>query len=171
MYTCLTPFVIFLTGLSASGKTTIANALYGKLKWQGIEATILDGDEIREAGKNSAFDEVSRKAHNLYVGRMAAELENQGECVIVALIAPYQDIRNEIRKMCKNFKEVYVSTDINVCIQRDPKGLYARALKGQIENFTGVSAPYFKPENPELILDTATLQLNQCVDNIIHILS
>jgi adenylylsulfate kinase len=163
------PCVVFLTGLSGSGKTTIANALMEKYKKSGVVPVLLDGDEIRKVIQQNGFDEASRKKHNLNVGYMAALLEAQGNVVIVSLISPYADVRNTIRKMCGHFIEVYLSTDINVCIQRDPKGLYAKALKGEIKEFTGISAPYFMPENPEVNIDTNVVSIKNSVDNIFKV--
>lgn len=160
------PAVIFLTGLSGSGKTTIAKALVEKYKTKGVVPVLLDGDEIRKVIHQTGFDEESRKKHNLNVGYMASLLESQGTVVIVSLISPYKDTRNEIRAMCKKFIEVYVSTDISVCIQRDPKGLYAKALAGEIKDFTGISAPYYAPDNPEVLLDTAELSIIACTNKI-----
>ena len=160
------PAVVFLTGLSGSGKTTISKALVEKYKKHGIIPVLLDGDEIRKVIHQTGFDEESRKKHNLNVGYMASLLESQGNVVIVSLISPYVDIRNEIRNMCKKFVEVYVSTDIKVCIERDPKGLYAKAIAGEIKDFTGISAPYYAPENPELVLDTAVLSISACTEKI-----
>jgi adenylylsulfate kinase len=155
------PAVIFLTGLSGSGKTTIA-----KYKQKGVTPILLDGDEIRKVIHQTGFDEESRKKHNLNVGYMASLLEGQGKVVIVSLISPYADVRNEIRAMCKKFIEVYVCTDINTCIERDPKGLYAKALAGEIKDFTGISAPYYPPEKPEVLIDTGKLSVDQCTDII-----
>jgi len=160
------PAVIFLTGLSGSGKTTIAKALVEKYKKKGVVPVLLDGDEIRKVIHQTGFDEESRKKHNLNVGYMASLLESQGKVVIVSLISPYIDTRNEIRTMCKNFIEVYVCTDIKVCIERDPKGLYAKAITGEIKDFTGISAPYYAPENPEVLLDTEVLGIAACTDKI-----
>ena len=160
------PAVIFLTGLSGSGKTTIAKALVEKYKKQGVVPVLLDGDEIRKVIHQTGFDEESRKKHNLNVGYMASLLESQGNVVIVSLISPYIDIRNEIRAMCKKFVEVHVSTDIKVCIERDPKGLYAKAMAGEIKEFTGISAPYYAPENPEVLIDTGVLSIATCTDKI-----
>jgi adenylylsulfate kinase len=161
-----TPCVIFLTGLSGSGKTTIAKALIEKYKTKGVAPVLLDGDEIRKVIHQNGFDEASRKKHNLNVGYMASLLESQHKVVIVSLISPYADIRNEIRGMCKNFIEVYVATDIEVCKQRDTKGLYAKAIAGEIKDFTGISAPYYAPQNAEIILDTHTTSLQNCVTKI-----
>jgi adenylylsulfate kinase len=163
------PCVIFLTGLSGSGKTTIANALMEKYKKSGVVPVLLDGDEIRKVIQQNGFDEASRKKHNLNVGYMASLLEAQGNVVIVSLISPYADVRNTIREMCKHFIEVYLSTDINVCIQRDPKGLYAKALKGELKDFTGISAPYFAPEKPEVNIDTNIVSIKNSVDNIFKV--
>jgi adenylyl-sulfate kinase len=141
-----------------------------QLKNKDITPVLLDGDEIRKAIKLTAFDEESGKKHNLRVGYMAALLEAHGNIVIVALISPYHDIRDDIRKMCKKFIEVYVSTDIKVSMQRDTKGLYEKAIKGEIKDFTGISAPYFPPVNPELIVDAAILNVRECADKIFAIL-
>ena len=164
------PAVIFLTGLSGSGKTTIAKALMKKLQKKGIVPVLLDGDEIRNVIKQTGFDELSRKNHNLNVGYMASLLEAQGNFVIVSLISPYEETRNTIRGMCKNFKEVYVSTDIKVCMERDNKGLYAKAVSGEIKEFTGISSPYFPPKDPEVNIDTAKLSVLESVNKIFNVL-
>lgn len=164
------PAVVFLTGLSGSGKTTIARDLMHKLKKKGVVPVMLDGDEIRKAIELTGFDEYSRKKHNLNVGYMASLFESQGNIVIVSLISPYDDIRNKIREMCGNFIEVYVSTDLEICKQRDTKGLYEKAIRGEIKEFTGISAPYFPPLNPELNLDTAKLSVTECTRKIYNAL-
>ena len=164
------PAVIFLTGLSGSGKTTIAKALMQQLQKKGIVPILLDGDEIRNVIKQTGFDEQSRKNHNLNVGYMASLLEGQGNFVIVSLISPYEDTRNTIRGLCKNFKEVYVSTDIKVCMERDTKGLYAKAVSGEIKEFTGISAPYFPPKDPDVNIDTAKLSVPESVKKIFNVL-
>lgn len=165
------PCVILLTGLSGSGKTTIALALKKQLDSLELMSELLDGDEIRKRIRLTAFDEASRKEHNLNAGRMAATLEAEGKIVILALIAPYADVRDAIRKMSSRFFEVYVSTDISVCIRRDPKGLYQKALNGEITDFTGISAPYYPPSDPELSLDTDQLTVEDCVNTIMHSIS
>ena len=164
----VSPAVVFLTGLSGSGKTTLARAVIQRLKKKGLVPVLLDGDEIRHAIKLTGFDEASRKKHNLNVGYMASLLEAQGKVVIVSLISPYEDIRQQIRGMCKKFIEVYVATDIKVCMERDTRGLYEKAITGEIPDFTGISAPYFPPQHPELVLDTATMSLEECTERIIQ---
>lgn len=164
------PAVVFLTGLSGSGKTTLARSVIETLQKKGLTPVLLDGDEIRNAIKLTGFDEESRKRHNLNVGYMAKILESQGKLVVVSLISPYADIRDQIRSMCGRFIEVHVSTDISICMQRDTKGLYEKALKGEIKDFTGVSAPYFPPSAPELVIDTGVISLEEGTQKIIKAL-
>jgi adenylylsulfate kinase len=162
--------VVFFTGLSGAGKTTIAKVLVNQLQKRGAKPVLLDGDEIRLAFQLSGFDEASRKKHNLNVGALAALLESQGHIVIVSLIAPYDDIRKHIRGSCRRFIEVYVSTALSLCMERDPKGLYQKAIRGEIKDFTGISAPYQPPTNAELVLDTAILSPDQCAGKILSLL-
>jgi len=161
------PAVIWLTGLSGSGKTTIAKNLMEKFKAKGVVPVLLDGDEIRHAIRQTGYDRDSRRKHNLNVGFIASLFEKQGNIVIVALISPYDDVRNEIRNMCAKFIEVYVSTDLQVCIDRDAKGLYKRAIAGELENFTGISDSYFPPSQPEVVVETATMSIKECTVKIL----
>ena len=154
------PAVIWLTGLSAAGKTTIARHLLHLFSETGNAPVLLDGDEIRKLHPESSFDEASRKQHNLHVGAMAATLEKEGKIVIVSVIAPFENIRNQVRNLCRNYIEVYIATRIEVCIQRDPKGLYKKAIEGSIKDFTGISATYETPINPELIIDTEIVSVS-----------
>lgn len=163
------PCVIWLTGLSGAGKTTIANELAAIFKKKCIIPIILDGDDIRQSFEQNSFDETSRKLHNLSIGKLASNFESQGHLVIVALISPYAEIRNEIRGLCKNFIEVYVSTDLEICKQRDSKGLYKKAMIGEIKEFTGISAPYYKPNNPEVIIDTTSKSGEICCEAILAV--
>ena len=164
------PAVVWLTGLSGSGKTTLARQLCGDLQQFGINTVLLDGDEIRKAVKHTGFDEDSRKKHNLNVGYMAALFEKQGNVVIVSLISPYSETRNEVRNMCGNFIEVYVCTPLEVCQQRDTKGLYKKALSGEIKDFTGISAPYQAPVFAELNIDTSKTECRTASQTIIQFL-
>ena len=160
------PAVIWLTGLSGSGKTTIAKSLMEKFKTKSVVPVMLDGDEIRQAIRQSGYDRESRRKHNLNVGFIASLFEKQGNIVIVALISPYDDVRNEIRNMCGNFIEVYVCTELQVCIDRDAKGLYKRAIAGELENFTGISDAYLPPSHPEVIVDTAMMSIEECTGKV-----
>lgn len=164
----LQPAVIWITGLSASGKTTIALSMLEEFKKHKVVPELLDGDEIRKKLQLDAFDEASRKNYNLSVGDMAGRLEREGKVVIVSLISPYNDVRNAIRKTCNNFIEVYLSTNIATCIERDPKGLYRKALNGDIKNFTGISAPYEIPEHPEIVLDTSCMSIEECTNSVMN---
>jgi adenylyl-sulfate kinase len=146
--------VIWFTGLSGSGKTTLAGHLREILKEMNVRPILLDGDEIRDVLDRRGFDEASRRAHNVQVGKLAQMLERQGHWVIVTLISPFASTRQDIRNLCANFYEVYVDTPLEVCISRDPKGLYKLALSDQITEFTGVSSPYEMPTAPELSVRT-----------------
>ncbi len=128
---------------------------------------MLDGDEIRKLYPDIKYDEDSRKQHNLNVGTMAARYEQEGHIVIVSLIAPYETVRKQIRSICNNYIEVFIATSINVCIQRDPKGLYKKALAGSIKDFTGISALYETPVNPELVIDTEITSINESANLVI----
>jgi adenylylsulfate kinase len=149
--------VLWLTGYSGAGKTTIANNIVSCLQQKNGNPIFLDGDVMRTILKHTGFDERSRKAYNLLIGQLVSLLERNNQFVIVALISPYRETRDEIKKLCKRFIEVHVSADLETCKARDPKGLYKKALAGEIENFTGISAPYEMPLQPELVLNTAVL--------------
>lgn len=159
----LLPVVILLTGLSGSGKTTIALALKEVLIGYCMPVIHLDGDDVRAGKPHIGFDEASRKNHNLSIIQQAASFEKAGSIVILSLIAPYRETRLQMRLACKNFIEVYVSADIPTCISRDVKGLYAKALAGKIDLFTGITAPYEAPLHPELTLETNYHSLEECI--------
>ena len=162
------PAVIWLTGLSAAGKTTIAHKLAERFNEYAATPVLLDGDDVRKINNHHRFDEASRKMHNLIVGRLSAQYEKAGRLVIVALISPYVQIRNQVSEMCVNFIQVHVATGLQTCMQRDPKGLYKKALNGQIKDFTGISAPYEAPTNPDVIVDTTLMTADEAADKIIR---
>jgi adenylylsulfate kinase len=149
--------IIFMTGLSGAGKTTIAYDLQRRLAKNDKNVVLIDGDYIRKLFNNTSFDKESRHLHIVNVGRMAAFLESQGHIVIVSLISPIAAAREECRLMSKNFIEVYVSTPIDVCESRDVKGLYKKARKGEILHFTGIhnDATFEPPVNPSISIDTS----------------
>jgi sulfate adenylyltransferase len=152
-------FCVWFTGLSGSGKSTTAEILTSLLLEHGRQVTILDGDVVRtHLSKGLGFTREDRDTNILRIGFVAGEIVHQGGSVIAAAISPYRAARNECRKMVgeDHFVEVFVDTPIEVCEQRDVKGLYARARRGQITGFTGVDDPYEAPINPELTLDTVT---------------
>jgi len=147
---------IWFTGLSGSGKSTTAEILTSLLLERGRQVTLLDGDVVRtHLSKGLGFSREDRDTNILRIGFVASEIARHGGIVICAAISPYRATRNEVRKMVgENFIEVFVDTPIEVCEQRDVKGLYARARRGQITGFTGVDDPYEEPVNPEITLDT-----------------
>jgi len=150
-------FCIWFTGLSGSGKSTTAEVLTSLLLERGRQVTLLDGDVVRtHLSKGLGFSREDRDTNILRIGFVAGEIARQGGAVIAAAISPYRATRNEARKMVgeDRFIEVYVDTPIDVCEQRDVKGLYARARRGQISGFTGVDDPYEEPIDPELTLYT-----------------
>lgn len=161
--------VVWLTGLSGAGKTTIAKLLVEKLQAKGEPAVLLDGDEIREIFNITGFDKKSRDENVRMVGRIAAFLQRRGTIAVVSMISPYSDVRKECRDMAKDFTEVHVSTPLTVCERRDVKGLYKRVRAGEIKSFTGIheDAPYQEPVYPELVIDTQDKSINECVEQIL----
>jgi len=147
---------MWFTGLSGSGKSTTAEILTSLLLERGRQVTLLDGDVVRtHLSKGLGFSREDRDTNILRIGFVAGEISRHGGTVICAAISPYRATRNEARKMVgENFIEIFVDTPIEVCEQRDAKGLYARARRGQITGFTGVDDPYEAPVNPEITLDT-----------------
>lgn len=162
--------VLWLTGLPCSGKTTLARAVHGVIARSGVRAEVLDGDDIRAEFNNHAFSEGDRARHVLTVGWAARLLARHGVLAIVALVSPNRAIREEVRARCPDFIEVYLSTSLTHCERRDVKGMYQRARRGEISEFTGVSAPYEAPLHPELSLDTETRSVEQCVGDIVELL-
>lgn len=161
------PCVIWLTGLSGAGKSTIADQLCKKLKQKDVRCIILDGDEIRNAFNNNGFDKKSRIQHNINVGYMASLLEKQGYVVIVSLISPFKEAREHSRKIANKFIEVFIDTSLEICEKRDVKGLYKKARSGEINDFTGVTSPYEKPLNAELHIKTSYNTISQSADTIL----
>ncbi|MGB6464500.1 MAG: adenylyl-sulfate kinase [Nitrosotalea sp.] len=159
---------IWITGLPASGKTTIATLLENHLKSKNIPVMILDGDEIRKTlSKDLGFSPEDRKEHNRRVIEIAKLLVKNGIITIIPLISPYRETRELARKEIPNFVEIYTKTSLETCIKRDPKGLYKKAQKGEIQNMTGLQSPYEEPQNPEIILETEKSTPEQCLDTII----
>lgn len=148
------PAVIWFTGLSGSGKSTVARWIAEALERQGLRVERLDGDTIRDIFPNTGFTRPERDQHIKRVGYLASRLEKNGVFVVASLVSPYQDSRDFVRGLADRFLEVYVSTPLEECERRDVKGLYAKARRGEITNFTGIDDPYEVPTHPELVLDT-----------------
>ena len=170
-YTTAPAPVIWLTGMPGSGKTTIAKALYPKLKESGFKAEILDGDVVRkELSPELGFTKQDREIHARRVVYLCKLLSRNGVISIVCLISPYREFRRYARSeinINNNFYEVYVKCSLETCIKRDPKGLYKKALSGEIKDLTGLQDPYEEPENPEAIVNTEGQTLEESVNVIL----
>ena len=165
--------VIWLTGLPASGKSTIARELEWRLYNMGKLAYVLDGDNIRH-GLNSdlGFSPEDRKENIRRIGEVAKLFADAGIITITSFISPYREDRERARKLLKEgeFIEVYLKCPLEVLIERDPKGLYKKALAGEIKEFTGISAPYEEPLNPEIVLETDKETVEESTEKIISYL-
>jgi 3'(2'), 5'-bisphosphate nucleotidase len=148
------PGVVWLTGLSGAGKSTIADVLAAELRDRGARVELLDGDAIRSVFPATGFTRPERDAHIRRVGFLASRLEAHGVTVIASLVSPYRESRDFVRGLCTRFLEVHVATSLEECERRDPKGLYARARAGAIPHFTGIDDPYEAPLAAELSIDT-----------------
>jgi adenylylsulfate kinase len=151
-------FTLWFTGLSGSGKTTIAHLVGPELDNRGLVVEYLDGDTVRtHLSKGLGFSKEDRDTHIDRVGWVASRLTRQGGAVIAAAISPYEETRRQARERVEEvgtFVEVYVKASVDECARRDVKGLYDKAFKGEIKEFTGVSDPYEEPSDPELVIDS-----------------
>lgn len=144
-------FCLWFTGLSGSGKSTLSRMLEPELRKRGCKVEILDGDEVREnLSKGLGFSKEDRDTNIRRIGYVAKLLSRNGVIVMTAAISPYEEVRNQCRAMIGDFVEIYTECSIEELTRRDVKGLYAKALSGEIKNFTGISDPYEAPENPEI---------------------
>ncbi len=165
--------VLWFTGLSASGKSTLANELSKELHEMGVKNYVLDGDNIRHGlNKNLGFSADDRKENIRRIGEVAKLFVDAGLIVMSAFISPYEEDREKVRKLLEEeqFIEIFVKCPISECEKRDPKGVYKRAAAGEIKEFTGISAPYEEPENPEIILETDKMTIEQCVGALLDYL-
>ncbi|WP_053148431.1 adenylyl-sulfate kinase [Pseudomonas sp. P97.38] len=163
------PRCIWLTGLSGAGKTTLANALEVQLNRQGLHTALLDGDNLRQGlCRGLGMDAESRKENIRRIGEVARLMVDAGLIVIVAAISPFRADRETARQLFPEgtFVEVYVSTPLDVCAQRDPKGLYREARAGRIKNFTGLDSPYEAPLAPDCQIDTSETALVQACERL-----
>lgn len=167
-------FVIWFTGLSGSGKSTLAAMLGARLKHYGIHTEVLDGDVVRKnLSKGLGFSKEDRDTNIRRIGFVASLVANSGGCAITAAISPYMAIRDEQRALVDNFVEIYCECPLDELIKRDPKGLYKKALAGEIKGFTGIDDPYEAPENPEVVCntfeETAEESLNKILDKLVQL--
>ncbi len=164
--------MVWFTGLSGSGKSTIAIALERELHKRGVLCRILDGDNIRTGiNKNLGFSKADRVENIRRIAEVAKLFVDTGIVTIAAFISPSNDIREMAADIIgrDDFLEVYVSTPIEECERRDVKGLYAKARRGEIKDFTGISAPFEVPTHPALVLDTSVLSLKESVDRLLEL--
>lgn len=167
------PSTIWLTGLSAAGKSTLAFALEKKLIHEGRACYVLDGDNVRHGlNRDLGFSAEDRSENIRRIAEVAKLMNDAGLVVITAFISPFQADRAMARDIIgeQHFKEVYVSTPIAVCEQRDPKKLYQRARKGEVAEFTGITSPYETPTSPALVIDTSILTQEEAVQRLAGLL-
>jgi adenylylsulfate kinase len=161
-------FTLWFTGLSGAGKSTLAAAVSAELRRRGIPVEVLDGDEVRQnLSKGLGFSREDRDTNIRRIGYVAKLLTRNGVAVITAAISPYRAIREEVRDQIGAFIEVYVKASLDECIRRDTKGLYRKALAGEIPQFTGVSDPYEEPPAAELVIDTEREEITDSASRVI----
>ncbi|PIC65848.1 adenylyl-sulfate kinase [Sporosarcina sp. P21c] len=162
--------VLYFTGLSGSGKSTIANAAARRLHDLGANTYVLDGDNVRHGlNKDLGFSDEARKENIRRIGEVSKLFIDSGQLVFTAFISPFQEDRDSVRLLVEEdeFVEVYISCPLEACEQRDPKGLYEKARAGVIPEFTGISSPYEAPVKPELTLETDRYTIDECVEQLI----
>jgi len=165
------PTVLWFTGLSGSGKSTISEVVYKIIKEEGYEVEHLDGDAIRDIFPKTGFSKEERNNHIKRVGYLASRLQVHKVIVIASFVSPYKEARDFVRELCEDFTEVYISTPYEECERRDVKGLYAKARAGEIKNFTGLDDPFEAPENPDIEIDTTDISLDEAVKKVIGYLN
>ena len=161
-------FTLWFTGLSGAGKTTLAGVIERELRTRGVAVEVLDGDEIRtNLSKGLGFSKEDRDTNIRRIGWVCRLLARNGVIAISAAISPYREIRDEVRAMHDRFFEVFVQCPVPTLAERDVKGLYKKALAGDIKNFTGVSDPYEEPLKPELILNSDTEKVEESLARLL----
>lgn len=164
------PCLLWFTGLSGSGKSTIANALDVTLHQRGYHTFLLDGDNVRHGlNKDLGFSNEDRVENIRRIGEVSKLFCDAGLIVLSAFISPFASDRRMVRELfpAGEFIEVFMSTPLDACEERDPKGLYKKARLGQIKHFTGIDSPYEEPRSPEVILDTSSRSVEECVDDLL----
>jgi adenylylsulfate kinase len=164
-------FVVWLTGLPSSGKTTIARRLEKYLRDRGFKVELLDGDEVRKwLSPEAGFSREDRERHLRRVAYVSKLLARNGVAVIASFVSPYRNVRDEARRMVESeglkFIEVYVKCSLEECMRRDSKGLYEKALRGEVRDMTGVQDVYEEPLNPEVLVDSERQDPDRCVEEI-----
>lgn len=165
--------ILWFTGLSSSGKSTLAHAVEEQLHQKGCKTFVFDGDNVRHGlCRDLGFSDADRKENIRRIGEMSKLIIEAGVIALTAFISPFKKDRDQIRKLVSqnDFIEIYCDCPLTVCEQRDPKGLYRRARAGEIKVFTGISSPYEAPQNPELVVDTEK-PLIECIDLVMKYLN
>ncbi|MCE0493791.1 adenylyl-sulfate kinase [Vibrio salinus] len=166
-----TPVVLWFTGLSGSGKSTIANAVESQLMQQGKYSYLLDGDNVRHGlNKDLGFSDTDRVENIRRIGEVAKLFVDSGSIVLTAFISPFISDREQVRKILEPdpFLEVFVDTPLDICESRDPKGLYKKARAGEIKQFTGIDSEYQAPVNPEIHIKTAEYSIEECAIQVVN---
>ncbi len=161
------PFVVWFTGLPGSGKTAIGVNLVGKLQNWGLKADHLDGGNVRHIFPETGFSKPEVDEHIKRVGYLASRMENKGVFVVASFVSPYRGSREFVKNLCNNFIEVYLSAPLEVCEKRESRGLYKKAREGGIANLPGVDVSYEEPDNPELVIDTEKLGIEESADKVL----
>lgn len=161
------PAVVWLTGLPSAGKSTIAQRLAAELRERGVPVEHLDGDAVRELFP-TGFTREERHEHNRRMAFLASRLEHHGVVVVAAFVSPYRESRAYARSLARRFIEVHVATPLEECERRDVKGLYARARKGELRQFSGIDDPYEPPVNAELTIDTSEVSVGEASRRILE---
>jgi adenylyl-sulfate kinase len=165
-------FVLWFTGLSGAGKTTISNIVEPELERRGLVVDHLDGDIVRtHLSKGLGFSKEDRDVNIARIAWVASRVARAGGAVIVSAISPYEEARRHARALVEQnapFIEIHVATPIEECARRDPKGLYAKAFSGELRDFTGVSAPYEAPDHPEIRLETTNASPAECAEIVLE---
>jgi adenylylsulfate kinase len=168
------PCLLWFTGLSGSGKSTIANALDVALYQKGYHTFLLDGDNVRHGlNQDLGFSDEDRVENIRRIGEVSKLFADAGLIVMSAFISPFVSDRMLVRNLfpAGEFIEVFMDAPLEICEKRDPKGLYKKARSGAIKHFTGIDSPYEKPQSPEVALDTSALSVDECVEKLLHYLT
>ncbi|MFD2703901.1 adenylyl-sulfate kinase [Salibacterium lacus] len=166
-------FVLWFTGLSGSGKSTLANAVSRKLFEDNKQTYVLDGDNVRHGlNQDLGFSPDARQENIRRIGEVSKLFVDSGQIVSTAFISPYKEDREQVRSLLADdeFIEIHVDCSLSICEDRDPKGLYAKARSGEISSFTGISAPYEEPDEPEVVVNTEDQSIEEAVHHIVGVL-
>ena len=161
------PFNVWFTGLPLSGKTTIADRVYEELKKMDIPIERIDSKDIREMIPNIGYSREDRNRHMFRVVHLIKTLQNNSISTVCSFVSPYEESRNIIKEMAKNTIIVYTKADIETCKKRDYKGVYKKALKGELKNFTGISDVYEEPKNADIVIDTDKINIDEATQTIV----